>query len=66
MNAAGVRTRHPLEVVIWTNEEGHHYGKPLFGSRAAAGLLEPGELEHKDDEGVALSEWLRRYGLDPS
>ena len=28
-------TRHPLEMVIWSNEEGVHF-KGLFGSRAAA------------------------------
>jgi beta-ureidopropionase / N-carbamoyl-L-amino-acid hydrolase len=66
MNAAGVRTRHPLEVVIWTNEEGHHFGKPLTGARAAAGMLPADELNTKDEDGVTLAEWLRRYGLDPT
>ena len=50
MNEHGVRTRHPLEVVIWTNEEGHHFGKGLFGSSAAAGLLTPDVLERRDDK----------------
>jgi beta-ureidopropionase / N-carbamoyl-L-amino-acid hydrolase len=59
-------TRHPLEMVVWSNEEGVHYGKGLFGSRAAARGPDAGELEQKDEQGVALSEWLRRYGLDPS
>jgi len=66
LNDGKVTTQHPLEVVVWTNEEGHHYGKPLFGSRAAAGLLEADELDHKDEDGVALSEWLKRYGQDPA
>ncbi len=66
MDAAGVRTRHPLEVVIWTNEEGHHFGKPLTGARAAAGMLPADELNTKDEDGVTLAEWLRRYGLDPT
>jgi N-carbamoyl-L-amino-acid hydrolase len=59
-------TRHPLEMVVWSNEEGVHYGKGLFGSRAAARGPDPGELEAKDEQGVALSEWLRRYGLNPA
>jgi hypothetical protein len=25
LNDAKVKTRHPLEVVIWTNEEGNHF-----------------------------------------
>jgi beta-ureidopropionase / N-carbamoyl-L-amino-acid hydrolase len=59
-------TRHPLEMVVWSNEEGVHFGKGLFGSRAAARGPDPGELEAADEEGVRLSEWLRRYGLDPA
>ena len=59
-------TRHPLEMVVWSNEEGVHYGKGLFGSRAAARGPDPGELEAKDEQGVALTEWLRRYGVNPA
>jgi len=50
--------------VVWSNEEGVHYGKGLFGSRAALRGPDAGELEQTDEQGVALSEWLRRYGLD--
>jgi N-carbamoyl-L-amino-acid hydrolase len=60
------QTRHPLEMVVWSNEEGVHYGKGLFGSRAAARGPDPGELEEKDEQGVALSDWLRRYGVNPA
>ena len=59
-------TRHPFEMVVWSNEEGVHYGKGVFGSRMAARGPDAGELEAKDDDGVALAEWLRRYGLDPA
>jgi N-carbamoyl-L-amino-acid hydrolase len=59
-------TRHPLQMVIWSNEEGVHFGKGIFGSRMATRGPEPGELEAKDEEGVTLAEWLRRYGRDPS
>jgi N-carbamoyl-L-amino-acid hydrolase len=58
-------TRHPLEMVVWSNEEGVHYGKGLFGSRAATRGPDPGELEEKDEQGTPLSEWLRRYGVNP-
>ena len=60
------QTRHPLEMVVWSNEEGVHYGKGLFGSRAAARGPDEGELAEKDEQGVALSEWLRRYGVNPA
>ena len=55
-------TRHPFEMVVWSNEEGVHYGKGVFGSRMAARGPDAGELEAKDEEGVPLAEWLRRYG----
>src|SRR3989442_15422648 len=59
-------TGHPFEMVAWSNEEGGHYGKGVFGSRMAARGPDAGELEAKDEDGVALAEWLRRYGLDPA
>ena len=65
LNEKDLRTRRPLEVIVFTNEEGVHYGKGLFGSRALAGLLDPGELEAVDEQGVAVAEWVRRYGGDP-
>jgi N-carbamoyl-L-amino-acid hydrolase len=58
-------TRHPFEMVVWSNEEGVHYGKGVFGSRMAARGPDAGELDAKDEDGVALAEWLRRYGADP-
>jgi N-carbamoyl-L-amino-acid hydrolase len=66
LNDHKISTRHPLEVVIWTNEEGHHFGKGLLGSSAAAGLLAPDVLDRKDEEGKTLADWLRRYGQDPA
>jgi N-carbamoyl-L-amino-acid hydrolase len=66
MNDHGIRTRHPLEVVIWTNEEGHHFGRGLFGSSAAAGLLPREVLERRDEKGMSVADWLRRYGQDPA
>lgn len=66
LDDAKVRTRHPLEVVIWTNEEGHHFRKGLFGSTAAAGLMEPEVVNRTDESGATLADWLRRYGQDPA
>jgi len=65
MNEKDVRTEHPLELVIWSNEEGVHYGRGLFGSRALAGRLDPGELEAVDEKGARLADWVQRYGGDP-
>jgi hypothetical protein len=57
----GVKTRHPLEAVIWANEEGNHFGIGTLGSGVAAGSLGPEILERKDDGGLTLADWLRRY-----
>jgi beta-ureidopropionase / N-carbamoyl-L-amino-acid hydrolase len=55
-----VTTRHPLEMVIWSNEEGG-----LIGSSAAAGELAK-ETLRRSFNGIALEEGLRKIGGDPS
>ena len=37
LDAAGVRTRHPLEMVVWAHEEGFAFGRGLACSRIVAG-----------------------------
>jgi len=58
---AGHRTRHPLEVAFFTNEEG---GKT--GSRALVGKVEPFELDIETASGYTIGEGLRRLGGDPT
>jgi N-carbamoyl-L-amino-acid hydrolase len=65
LNEGAVKTRHPLEVVIWTNEEGNHFGISTMGSGIAAGLLGPEILGRKDEQGLTVADWLHRYGQDP-
>lgn len=57
---AGRTTRHPLEVVVFSNEED---GK--VGSRAMAGEVTEGELERVTNSGFSIREGLRRIGGDP-
>jgi beta-ureidopropionase / N-carbamoyl-L-amino-acid hydrolase len=66
LNEAHVATRHPLEVVIWTDEEGGRFYPGLFGSSAAAGILPADIAARKDDNGEKLSDWLTRMGGDAS
>jgi beta-ureidopropionase / N-carbamoyl-L-amino-acid hydrolase len=66
LNDGKVKTRHPLEAVIWTNEEGNHFGLGTLGSGVTAGLLGPEILTRKDDQGLTLADWLKRYGQDPA
>ena len=64
LNENLIPTRHPLEIVVWTNEEGVAYGNGLCGSRAVAGLLEPGELDQVWN-GVVKRDAFRKIGGDP-
>jgi N-carbamoyl-L-amino-acid hydrolase len=60
----GITTRHPLEVIAFTNEEGGRFHRGLFGSRAMAGLLVPDDLTVVDHEGMGLAEHLAKVGGD--
>jgi N-carbamoyl-L-amino-acid hydrolase len=66
LNEQKVKTRHPLEVVVWTNEEGGRFYAGLFGSSAAAGIMAADVGQRKDEAGENLSDWLRRMGGDAS
>jgi N-carbamoyl-L-amino-acid hydrolase len=66
LNEQRLKTRHPLEVVIWTNEEGGRFYSGLFGSSAAAGILPTDIALRQDDKGEKLSDWLSRMGGDAS
>src|SRR5262245_41947841 len=66
LNDSRTKTRHPLEVVVWTNEEGNHFGIGTLGSGITAGLIGVEILDRKDDKGTTFAEWLRRYGQDPA
>jgi N-carbamoyl-L-amino-acid hydrolase len=38
MNEAGLQTRHPIEIVNWTNEEGCRFTPPMMSSGVFAGV----------------------------
>ena len=63
LNEHNLRTRHPLKLVIWSAEESN-YGSGLSGSRAAAGQLEPGEMDRVQN-GVRKRDAIRKLGGDP-
>ena len=64
LNAARATTRRPLEVIVWTNEEGVAFNNGLFGSRAAAGLVDSKELDQVWN-GTTQRDALRKIGGDP-
>jgi len=56
-----VTTRHPLEVVIFQNEEGG-----LIGSAAISGMLKENELDLVSRSGKTIREGIKFIGGDPS
>jgi len=64
LNEQKIVTQHPLEVVVWTNEEGGRFYSGLFGSSAAAGVLPADVGSHRDENGETLASWLARLGGD--
>lgn len=64
LNEAHVMTKRPLEIVDWQNEEGYAFNNGLAGSRAAAGHLDPGELEAVWN-GMTKRDAIRRIGGNP-
>ena len=59
LNDAGVRTRAPIEVAAWTNEEGSRFVPTLMGSGVFAGVFSLEKiLDAKDVDGVSVREAL--------
>jgi N-carbamoyl-L-amino-acid hydrolase len=56
----GIATRHPLEIVVFTDEEGG-----LVGSRGMLGVLSPEALEIVSHSGKTIRQGLRDIGGDP-
>jgi N-carbamoyl-L-amino-acid hydrolase len=44
LNDAGIETDAPLDVIVWTNEEGVRFSPPLAGSSAFAGLADIAQI----------------------
>jgi N-carbamoyl-L-amino-acid hydrolase len=61
LQEAGVHTEHPLEVIIFTNEEGG-----VIGSRALVGGLSTQALQGRSTSGVTHAEGIQLLGGDPN
>lgn len=63
LNDAKVTTEAPVEVVVWTNEEGVRFGPPLTGSSVFCGAVEL-EAAHasKTADGTTVQEDLASIG----
>jgi N-carbamoyl-L-amino-acid hydrolase len=63
LNDAGIVTEAPLEVVVWTNEEGSRFVPVMMGSGTFIGEFNIDEvLAQKDREGVTVGSALTEIG----
>ncbi len=63
LHEAGVRTRAPLELVNWTNEEASRFRPAMMGSRVHAGdMTLEAALAITDDHGTSVAQALRETG----
>ena len=58
--------RHPIDVVVFAEEEGSRFGSVMIGSRAWIGKLSSDDLHRlKDSEGISYAAAMKNAGLDP-
>ncbi len=64
MRRAGVQLPYSLEIIAFAEEEGVRFKSTFLGSRALVGRFEADVLQRVDDEGMTMSEAIRRAGRD--
>ena len=64
LSAAQLRTRHPLEMVVWSAEEGVAFNRSLNGSRIVAGEVKASDMDHVWN-GMTRADAIRKIGGDP-
>ena len=63
MNDLDIRTRAPIEVAAWTNEEGSRFVPTMMGSGVYAGAHTVEDVyAHKDIDGVTVADALNAIG----
>lgn len=64
LNRAKLRTRHPLEVVVWAAEEGVAFNRGLSSSRIVAGDVAPSDMDQVWN-GLRRGDAIKKIGGDP-
>ncbi|MFM7654063.1 MAG: Zn-dependent hydrolase [Paracoccaceae bacterium] len=65
MNDLGIKTKHPIVVTNWTNEEGARFAPAMLASGVFAGIhTEDYAKGRKDLEGKVFGEELKRIGWE--
>jgi len=61
LNDHRIETESPVEIVVWTNEEGARFHPAMMGSGVFAGIFDQSEIyTHLDPDGYTGEEELRR------
>ncbi len=64
LNDAGVVTRHPIEIIDWTNEEGARFAPAMLASGVFAGAFTADYARSRTDrEGVSFDDALQAIGF---
>jgi N-carbamoyl-L-amino-acid hydrolase len=63
LNEQGIQTRQPIEIAVWTNEEGARFTPAMFGSAVFTGSLAlQTALQARDAQGISVAEALADIG----
>lgn len=63
LNDLGIKTKHPIVVTNWTNEEGSRFAPAMMASGVFAGVLDQADVyQHVDKQGKKFGEELERIG----
>ena len=63
LNDLGIRTRRPIEIINWTNEEGTRFAPPMLASGVFAGVHElDWAYSRTDADGKSFGDELKRIG----
>ncbi|RUV51340.1 Zn-dependent hydrolase, partial [Mesorhizobium sp. M5C.F.Ca.IN.020.29.1.1] len=63
LNELGIKTKHPIVVTNWTNEEGARFAPAMMASGVFAGVLDQADVySHVDKDGKKFGEELERIG----
>ncbi|MHA2939616.1 allantoate amidohydrolase [Vibrio sp. RC27] len=64
LNDHNIETKHPIEISVWTNEEGSRFAPAMMGSGVVSGRFSLEEiLDTKDVDGIRLGDELERIGF---
>ena len=65
LDRGSIRTRHPLEIVVWSAEEGVAFSRVLAGSRIVAGDVKQSDMD-AEWKGLRRGDCVKRIGGDPN